>query len=43
MLAHNLCVPIQEQHELGIEPLFRKADPTAVEPDPAILRFQTLA
>jgi hypothetical protein len=22
LVAHNLCVLIQEQHELGIEPLF---------------------
>ncbi|MBA4068207.1 MAG: transposase [Isosphaera sp.] len=27
LVAHNLCVLIQEEHELGIEPVFRPADP----------------
>jgi hypothetical protein len=27
VLAHNLCVLIQEQHELGIEPIFWKEAP----------------
>lgn len=33
-VAHNLCVLVQEEHELGIEPLFRDAShphPTAVQ------------
>jgi hypothetical protein len=41
LLAHNICVLIQEQHELGIDPVFwqdDKADaiadvPPAVESD----------
>ncbi len=37
-LCHNLCVLIQEQHELGIDPVFWKDEPTPVEADgPAIL------
>ena len=41
LLAHNICVLIQEQEELGISPLFFTSD----EPDeptndsPAIIRF----
>jgi hypothetical protein len=26
LLAHNLCVLIQEQHELGIDPIFWNGD-----------------
>jgi transposase len=30
LIAHNLCVLIQEQHELGIEPLFNGAPALSV-------------
>ena len=28
LLAHNLCVLIQEQHELGIDPIFWQDEDT---------------
>jgi len=36
ILCHNICVLIQEQHELGIEPIFWKDEPApAVVVQPA--------
>ena len=42
VLCHNLCVLIQEQHELGIETVFWKDEPKP-ELCQAILRFPTIA
>lgn len=33
-ICHNLCVLIQEQHELGIEPIFWDAEPTTLRLHP---------
>jgi hypothetical protein len=40
VLAHNICVLIQEAHELGIQPVFWGEQP-AEATGPAILRFPT--
>jgi hypothetical protein len=42
-LCHNLCVLIQEQIELGIDPVFWKDAPKAVECEPNVIRFPTIA
>ncbi len=39
-IAHNLCVLIQEQHELGIDPVFWKDEPRELPlAEPAILQM----
>jgi transposase len=41
VLCHNLCVLNMEEHELGIETVFRKVK--AVESEPTIIRFPSIA
>jgi hypothetical protein len=43
LLCHNLCCVILSQIELGIEPVFWKNEPTAVEAGPNVVRFPTAA
>jgi transposase len=43
VLCHNLCVLIQEQHELGIDPVFWKNEPKAAETEPMVIRFPSIA
>ena len=43
VLAHNLCVLNQEQHELGIETMFWKSQPKAIEADQNVIRFPSIA
>ncbi|HEX3149725.1 MAG TPA: transposase [Gemmataceae bacterium] len=43
ILCHNLCVLIQEQHELGIDAVFWKGETKAVEAEPMVIRFPSIA
>jgi len=43
VLCHNLCVLVQEQHELGIETVFWKNEPKAIEADKNVIRFPSIA
>jgi hypothetical protein len=42
LLCRNLCCLILSQLELGIEPVFWRNEPKAVECEPSVIRFPTV-